>query len=291
LIDFDWSSLGRVAPKRLMEPRLLLHHAGQLAAAPGASLLPPSPDDSHPNLGWDEERQALAGRPIESAGSVRAALRPRDLSLLVLDGAGKILEAIALPGRTLTDALQDLQSAIERAGEGSIEAALALPGYELPHHPVVDGAPFPVASEMQEAWSELAGWFAGGHAVLSRLRSREPGASEVRCWPHHFDIATLIVRATGEDGSPTQTVGAGLSPGDDSYGEPYWYVSPWPYPGSGELPPLEGGGHWHREGFTAAILPASRLIEASDRAGAIESYFASAIAASARIQGDQAAPA
>jgi hypothetical protein len=286
--DFDWSSLGRVAPDALVEPRLVLHHAGQLAAAAGASLIPPRPDDSHPNLGWEPDARALAGRSIEAAGCVRAALRPQDLTLLVLDGDGSALESIALPGHTLGNALRELHSAIERAGGHDIETTLALPGYELPHHPVTTDAPFPALAKMQEAWSELAAWFAAGHAALSTLRSREPGASEVRCWPHHFDIATLIVHDSDDDGRATATIGAGLSPGDESYAEPYWYVSPWPYPEGGELPPLESGAHWHREGFTAAILPASRLLGASDREGAFEAYLTSAMETSAAIHDDPA---
>ncbi len=286
MTDFDWNSLGQLAPDGLAEPRLVLHHASQLAAAAGASLLPPRPDDSHPNLGWEPGAEALVGHPIEAAGSVRVAIRPRDLSLLLLDAAGNVLETVALPGRTPAESLRELQIAIGLAAGRTITTPLTCPDYELPHHAVADGASFPASSQMQAAWSELGAWFGGAHAALDAVRAHEPGASDVRCWPHHFDIATLIVHATGEGGSPTQTIGVGMSPGDESYAEPYWYVSPWPYPETGELPPLEGGAHWHREGFTAAILPGSRLLAATHRAGALEAYLTSAVTACHRIHGD-----
>jgi hypothetical protein len=79
-------------------------------------------------------------------------------------------------------------------------------------------------------------------------------ASSVRCWPHHFDIAILLTVAPGK------TVGLGLSPGDSSYAEPYWYVTPYPYPKNPELPPLPEGGRWHTEGFFAAVLRGSDLL-------------------------------
>ena len=139
MIDFDWDSLGRFAPEKLVEPRIVLHHASQLAAAAGASLLPPRPDDSHPNLAWESSAEALAGHPIEVAGFVRAALRPRSLSLLVLDGPGQVLETVDLPRLTVASALQQLGSAIERAAGHSIAHALSLPAYELPHHAVATG--------------------------------------------------------------------------------------------------------------------------------------------------------
>ena len=57
----------------------------------------------------------------------------------------------------------------------------------------------------------------------------------------------------------------GFAPGDSSYDEPYFYITPWPYPDTANLPFLEGG-HWHTEGWMGAVLVASELIEAGDSA-------------------------
>ena len=53
------------------------------------------------------------------------------------------------------------------------------------------------------------------------------------------------------------TVGIGLSPGDINYDEPYWYVSPYPYPETENLPPLDGNGFWHTQQWVGAVLRAS----------------------------------
>ena len=105
----------------------------------------------------------------------------------------------------------------------------------------------------------MAPGYGGADFLLRELESAASGASEVRCWPHHFDLATLItLSGSGEE---ARTVGVGLSPGDDSYREPYYYVTPWPYPRGRLLPELPAG-RWHTEGWVGAILRGSDLAAA-----------------------------
>src|SRR5947208_2909581 len=76
--------------------------------------------------------------------------------------------------------------------------------YEIPSHPVAGGAPFTVSAEHHE---ELARWFGDAALVLESVRAANKGDA-VRCWPHHFDIATLITV------SADASVGIGMEPGD-----------------------------------------------------------------------------
>jgi hypothetical protein len=73
-------------------------------------------------------------------------------------------------------------------------------------------------------------------------------------------MAMLVMLPGTRNGSPN-TIGVGLSPGDTSYAEPYWYVSPYPYPATTALPAIAGNGFWHTQGWVGAVLPATRLIE------------------------------
>ena len=66
------------------------------------------------------------------------------------------------------------------------------------------------------------------------------------------------VRA-GVENAPGRTVGAGLSPGDGSYAEPYYYVTPYPYP-QGPFFTTKKVGAWHTDGWVGAVLTASELI-------------------------------
>ena len=87
--------------------------------------------------------------------------------------------------------------------------------------------------------------------------------SPVRCRPHHFDIATYVSLEEG-DAENARGVGVGMSPGDESYGQPYFYVNPWPKLGVDRLPELRFPGHWHTEGFVGAIATAERTLELGD---------------------------
>ena len=95
---------------------------------------------------------------------------------------------------------------------------------------------------------------------MSEVAERQLGGAEVRCWPHHFDVAALLPLDPDGDPEQARAVGVGFSPGDRSYAEPYFYVSPWPYPDAGELPRLPEGARWHTEGWVGLVLTAERII-------------------------------
>lgn len=216
--------------------RHALHHALQLASAPAATLAPPAPDDSHTSFSWSPQLRALMGPVVEGQ---RAGLRLEDSALLVV-ATERPPTSFALEGRTRGEALAWL--------ERHYGATLRLPTHELPSHAVASGGRFPPAEAGHRL---LARWFAGAAEILERFRGLQPGASAVRCWPHHFDIATLVPLIAGD---ASKTIGVGLSPGDGSYDQPYWYVTPWPYPPAGPRPPLPHGGRWHEQGWVGAVL-------------------------------------
>lgn len=267
-----WRALGTVLPGRLTEARLQLHYATQLVSAPGTSLLPVEPDNSHMNLAWDPALGVLAGRHVGDE-SLRAALVFESLELAVLEGA---LERASRPlaGSTLEQGLAWLG---EHIADGP--GALALPVYHMPAHPIRDGAPFSEAGE--ESRAELAAWFSDATTWVHEAVANEPDASLVRCWPHHFDVASLITLDRDEDSEDARSVGVGFSPGDTAYDQPYFYVTPWPYPDAEALPALSGGAHWRTEGWTGAVLTAEQLISArsDQQPRLVQDALGSAIAA------------
>lgn len=274
-----WNDLGAVAPAALVDSRLALHHAAQVVASAGVTFLKPQPDDSHPNLGWAEPLGALVGRTLPGA-NVQIGLRLSDLTLLLVDRNGDVRDALALHGKTLEDGYVWLAEATANAGAEFPAQGITRSSYEFPRHATSEGAVF--SSESPDALAELARWFATGFEVLRALAAQMPGASEVRCWPHHFDVGALVSLETQPDGSLAKSIGLGLSPGDQSYAEPYWYVSPWPYPAPDQLPALENGGHWHTEGFAAAILTGSELISGppDSQSERVNAFLDNAVAAS-----------
>ena len=148
----------------------------------------------------------------------------------------------------------------------------------LPTHPLGQGGPFSVV--LGPALAELARWLGNAAHLLGNLA---PEASPILTWPHHFDIARLLPSGTLEDGSP-RTVGVGLSPGDEHYGEPYFYVAPWPVPEVSELPPLPRG-EWQTEAFFAAVLTATELLRETgdEQEETARGFCEAAISASRRL--------
>ncbi|NNL85431.1 MAG: hypothetical protein HKP27_07250, partial [Myxococcales bacterium] len=218
-----------------------------------ASLLPAEPDDSHPNLGWDAARGALVGHPVVG---VQGALVFDAPGLEVIDAEGASLAQRALEDASFEEALGWLAAMLSRLGIDLPEKGLAPPGYRLPAHGVAKGGRFRFVNA---ACEELSRWFANASISLDALASDAPGATPLRCWPHHFDLAFLSVRERDDAGAPSKSIGCGLSPGDELVPEPYFYVSPWPYPSPDSLAGLPLG-FWHTGDFTAAMFTATELL-------------------------------
>jgi hypothetical protein len=279
----DWETLGGVDPHRLTEARLQLHWMAQIAAAVGKRLLPHQPDYGEQSFQWSAGLRALVQAPVEALRPFRAGLRPSPPALLLAGADDEILRELPLEeGRTLEEAYGWMGEQVEALLGRPLAQPLERPG-ELPRHPIADGAPF--SFPCANAFAEIGRYFADADRLLRQVRDENPGASAVRCWSHHFDIATLITLDAGADAETARSIGVGLSPGDDSFSEPYFYVLPWPAP-KGDLPELAAGGWWRTEGWTGAVLEVSRFTGAgsnSAQAQRVEDFLRSAVAACRRL--------
>jgi len=136
--------------------------------------------------------------------------------------------------------------------------------------------------------AELGAWFANAFRLIGDAVIDEASASAVRCWPHHFDVASLITLEASAAAEEARSIGVGFSPGDGSYDQPYFYVTPWPYPEIANLPPLAEGAEWHRSGWTGAVLSAERLLSVrpEEREHRARKALARAMAASRELLGN-----
>jgi hypothetical protein len=275
----DWETLGAVEPRLLTDARLQMHWAAQAASAVGKLLGVPQPDFSQQSFQWLEGPRCLAQAPIAGRKSFRSALRfdPPSLAFLAEDGSS--LHEFPLHGRTLDEAYAWVRDTAQDLLSSPLPGELER-GEGLPAHPVAEGAKFEVRS--QAPFSELGRYYAGTSRLLTAITARRPEASPARCWPHHFDFATLLKLDDGGDPESARSVGVGFSPGDGSYAEPYYYVTPWPYPADPELPALPFGGTWHREGWLGAVLLAESFVGTSSNGSQkrrIQEFLDAAVAA------------
>jgi len=274
-----WRPLGRVDAAKLSQARLQAHYAAQWLARLARGALPPQPDDSHTSLGWDDRLDGFVTHPLPDGA--RLGLRLRDLALMAEGGqAGQMERAFSLIGRSNAEARAWLDFAFA-SSRFSAEALDAPSPYAMPPHAIAQGGTYGGA-EIGAALEELAAWFANGRTAVENARramlAHGHEAPPPRCWPHHFDLATLTSFSLPR-GAATAYVGAGLSPGDRYYGEPYFYLSVYPAPDRSALPPLPPLGHWHVEDFTAAIARASAIRATARPKADTDAFLAAALAA------------
>ena len=254
----SWTLLGAVSPADLHDTALEVHWAAQYIASAGQTFAKAQDDDSHRSMTWDAERKAFLGEPFTGGYPFRVSLRPADLTLQIIDQTGEELGSLPLAGETRRAGYEWLALGLANYMGGVPE--IGRPEYELPHHAVAEEAPF--SEGRDEELAALSALYDSAAAVLEGVAASDGRASTVRCWPHHFDIATLITVEEEEDGHASKTVGIGMAPMGSGYDSWYWYVTPWPYPDVDTLPALEGVGAWHTEGWIGAVLRGERVVEA-----------------------------
>jgi hypothetical protein len=256
-MDNLWQTIDRIKPQQLTESRLQLHYAIQFIAATGSALAEPLPDYSHTSLEWNPVLDVFTGALIRAKTPFRVALEPISLTLVMLDKQGDTIAAFPLHQKTMAEGLNWLKEEIFKLGADSDKVSfLSYPPDDFPDYAIAHGTAFDASEESSR--QKLMNYYANTHQLLQEVIATTEEASSIHIWPHHFDIATLIFLPGTKNGEP-MTIGIGLSPGDINYDEPYWYVSPYPYPETENLPTLNGNGLWHTQHWVGAVLTASRL--------------------------------
>jgi hypothetical protein len=260
----SWDELGSINPKSLWEARLQAHHAVQWVARAAGANIPPMPGDTQYNFGWNRDLGAFVSHELRgSNATLRVGLAVATMTLIVLHDKTAVIDRFALDGKRHADAGTWLDAILGSAGLALASGASL--SYAIPAHPVGDGAAYASGSQRGE-FAVLANWFACADEILGAIQATLPQgtASLVRCWPHHFDIATLWTVGDG-DAQTAPSVGIGMCPGDGSYPQPYFYVTPRPPPAPEKLPPLPPPGDWHTTEFTGAVLTGDAMIALPDR--------------------------
>jgi hypothetical protein len=216
---------------------------------------------------------------------MRLSLQISNLTLALSDGHGPAgIQSIFLSGRTDPEVRQWLGDQLGKVGIDAGDLDTPSP-YKIPAHAIAKGAPYDAVTSAI-ALAELAAWFSNSELLLKniqrQLTERKLAASSVCCWPHHFDLATLTTLSRHTAGE-TGYVGIGLSPGDEYYDEPYFYVSVFPKPDPAALPTLPMFGHWHTHEFMAAIVPAHKIVAARDQESETADFLRCAVDAALRI--------
>jgi hypothetical protein len=250
-----------VAPAALTAARFMTHKSVQLVSMAARVNLDAKDDDSHANLGWHRGFNGFLSRPIgKGEKSVEVALIPDHFELAIYRGADRLV-SLALEGVAVGDADAWLDAELEKLALKPI--AGQLPSYEMPTE--TDAIAAYSKEGQADNFAALSAWFSLSAAILSEFAGRNAALSPgpVRCWAHHYDLATEVT-FDGASAESTTTIGVGFSPGDEQYGEPYYYVSPWSEIDVKELPAPPVTGHWHTDGFVGIVASATEALSLAD---------------------------
>jgi len=246
---------GPVEAEELEQVRQQLHYAIFSLQALSTAYAPFQQDWSHISFQWDRARGGFVGQMIPGkTSSSRFALLVEKPTVLQLDGEGRdLLRSLSLNDVTLEDYRGWLRVGAMELGLNPKTLDFTL-SKEIPAHELSKGKPFHFEGT-EKSLSELKHCYSNAHLFLERIHQENPETSPVRCWPHHFDLATRFQFELTGDSEPKKTLEMGLSPGDHYYATPYYYVTPSPFSMDLTLPPLPSGGFWRLDEWQGAVLP------------------------------------
>ncbi len=262
------------------DARRQLHWAVRLVAGFGGD--PAAPDDKRGRhgLAWNTALGALVTALVDAGNGVgfRAGLRIGYATLVIVDGNDIERGSFPLDGRTTVEAVHWLQAESVRLGGYPPAGSLAPITQGADDHPVAAGSPFDFGDG--EGVGELAKWFGNAHHILSTLDLGVRTPAPIRGRPHDFDMAVQVPLGPDPSGGKAPSMRLGMSPGDASHDQPYWYALLGPKPDTGrDLPALGGGGAWQTGDARGvrAVLPAGRMpIDAKGQEAAVAAFLKSA---------------
>ena len=253
------------------------HHAAQYIALVGRHLIPQKSDDSNTNMEFVPEKGMLIGNPLSNG--MKVGLQLSNLELTVLDAKNNTLETISFDGKSKKQAFAELKSTLSslRIDTSNFTDQLH---YEIPTHPLDNGALFSVQNE--KYFIENLNYRHNARLVLTEIAANIDNAEAVKIWPHHFDTGSFISFSKNEKGEVSQTIGLGFAIPDSMVDEPYYYLSFWSEEQK-EKPnafsPLKNG-KWMVPTWNGAVLPLSDILNkksATEQYNTVETFFTETI--------------
>ncbi len=235
-----------------------LHAYSRVVGAILRAHAEPEPDWSHTSLMLDED--GLVSRAFSTRRGdvgIRLDLRRHRFEL---DAPGGVVSISLDGGLSATELAEE----IGRRGE-----ALGVKLAPDPAHYASD-RPTGYHSAKAERYLQVL------HDVARTFESVRQGfgddVTELRLWPHHFDLAfewrgkdVTYESKDGSEKSAQATVTFGFSTGDESHAGAYVYANPWPFDGELLGSELPGDARWHTEAWKGSIYPYAALDGANEQ--------------------------
>lgn len=257
----NWRLLMPAPPDQLQFATLQLHLAAQLLATLSRTLLPKKDDDSHTNMEWAPQRNALISNWILEQEVFRLALLFPDFTLEWWNHDNDPVLQLPLQEQTIPSAMQWIVATLQETFGVPMSINRLESNFTLP--PNLSDSDEDFKKTSRAVRQMVADYYNNGNIILKYFAQLFTHASPVRTWPHHFDIGSYIPVKFDKKGEAIASIGIGLAIPDEYVNDFYFYVNHWSKAGDVEgapLPDLPGGGYWNTKDWTGAVLKMESLL-------------------------------
>ncbi|MFY0688338.1 MAG: hypothetical protein JXQ90_14285 [Cyclobacteriaceae bacterium] len=271
---YEWFHFSEMDFDELSSLRVQYHQAIQNVAAVGRTFLAKSEDDQNAVLSWVPGLWRMAGKWVKANKTFRSSFSLDDCKVYLVDEKVNTIGSFDLAGQTYTQVMIWLEEQIGTLLLTHSELSMNLP-YELSDEVFQKGEKFD-KFDLQLS-HDFGGLYHSPWIIFSELKNKYESSSDIRIWPHHFDIAmTITLKETGEEATNT-TLTLGMFPGDEHNVEPYFYVASWPHIQSEPKQKIVAGTKWVSDDWTGTVLPLSTLWQETNQKSYLMSYFQGSI--------------
>ncbi|MFW6051384.1 MAG: hypothetical protein ACODAU_09430 [Myxococcota bacterium] len=272
----SWQTLGTPPPDALVGPRVVTQHALLPVAEAAARLRESGASGPGEWLEWLEDHHAIASPVLAGTSGVRVALRPGELTLLLLDADGAARKTRPLLRCTVEEAWAWVRSELAEVG-----ADVSVLGEGVPAAPDLPPLPESLGGALgcpdRAAQEELERWLRNADHVLRAIARASQDASAVRCPPGgRLELRTELLHPTRQ-GEEERRVEVGMSAGDATHPHPHFFVCARP----AEAMPADEVLWWEpRDGGARAVLPGAEVSRHRDgeaQAATVDAFFERAI--------------
>lgn len=264
----EWRVFDDLDFDKIKHTRIQYHQAIQNVAAVGRTFLPKTPTDQHTALIWVPGHYRLAGGWIKGNQLFRSSIGFKEFAIYMVDRQVQVISKLNLHGVTFRQSLLWLEQQVGLLGLESAHLEDKAP-YEIPKY-VFQTEPF--EDPGQEYRLFLGSLFHNSMLAMKEVAVDWVFPKEVVVRPQHFELAmSVTLKDTGSKDTNT-LITIGMSPGDELFDAPYFFVSTWPHVMTHVSDSLEVG-MWIEEDWTGSVLPLRALIGTKNQRAMLIGFY------------------
>ncbi len=257
-LDFD----------KIKYARIQYHQAIQNVSAVGRTFLPNADHDQSAALSWVPGHYRLAGNWIKGNQLFRSSIGFKEFAIYMVDRQVQVISKLSLHGVTFRQSLLWLEQQVGLLGLETAHLEDKAP-YEIPKY-IFQTEPFEDPGSDYRLF--LGSLFHNTMTVMKEVAESWAYPKQHAVWPQQFEFGMAVtLKDTGSQDTNTR-ITIGVSPGDELFDAPYFFVATWPHVMTPISDPLEAG-IWIEDERTGSVLPIRALIGKKNQRAVLTNFY------------------